>query len=130
MSRIIINNWLAWGNLLKSWATGRPDPVAGISAPPKTLDELKIQLVKTGAGSIPGWVVDFELVAWQEEKLRIQLPSRQIILNIEALLKAGRPYPLPSFYHHASREGHELDARSMGLALHAMRIGELAVSDF
>src|SRR5260370_29103021 len=98
MSRIVIHDWLAWGNLVKTWSTGRTY-FAGKSYPrPKTLDELKAQLIESGAGSIPDWVVDFEFVEWNEERLLIELPSSVAILNAEALLKAGKPYPLPAFY--------------------------------
>jgi hypothetical protein len=130
MSRIIVNDWLAWGNLLKTWATGRPNPAGKFYPRPKTLEELKAQLVESGAGSIPDWVVDFELVEWNEEKLRIQLPSSETIANAEALLSAGKPYPLPSFYSRAFGEGTGLDELAMRLAFHTMRIGERAINDF
>jgi hypothetical protein len=130
MSRIIINDWLAWGNLIKTWATGRPFSTGKLYQRPQTLDELKAQLSETGAGSIPDWVVDFELIEWSEERLVIQLPSREAILNGEALLKAGRPCPLPTFYPGDLVDGAGTNAPGAQLAFHTMRTGERAISDF
>lgn len=130
MSRIVINDWLAWGNLLKTWTTGRAYFSGKLYPRPKTLDELKAQLIESGAGSIPDWVVDFELVEWNEERLLIQLPSRVTILNAEALLRAGKPYPLPAFYSNAIGELPALDELNARLAFHTMRIGEQTINTF
>ncbi len=131
MSRIIINDWLAWGSLLKTWATGRSYSATGKVYPrPRTLDELKAQLAESGAGSIPAWVVDLELVAWDEATLRIELPSREMILGAEALLRAGKPYPLPAFYRETIGACPALGEPSARLAFHTMRIGEHTINAF
>jgi len=48
---------------------------------PSTLNDMRAQLAKSGAGSIPEWVVDIELVDWSEKKLLIQLPSSRTVSN-------------------------------------------------
>ena len=96
MSRIVINDWLAWGNLLKTWTTGRDYCGDGrMYSRPSTLNDMRAQLAKSGAGSIPEWVVDIELVDWSEKKLLIQLPSSRTVSNAEMLLKARKPIRCP-----------------------------------
>jgi hypothetical protein len=130
-SRIIINDWLAWGHLVKGWATGDDYFAAGKTCPrPATLDAFRAALLATGAGSIPDWVVDFELMEWNETKLLIQLPSAEAIRNAEAILRLGKPYPLPAFYRQADGELPAADHLKARLALHAMRIGEHAADSF
>jgi hypothetical protein len=124
-SRIIINDWLIWGNLLKTWVTETSYFADGtVYARPRTLDDLKEQLRRTGAGSVPDWVVDFELHEWQQDKLVIELPSKDMTLAIEWQLKADVPYPLPPFYMEAFGDLLVFADREKGLAFHAMRIGE------
>lgn len=128
MSRIIINDWLIWGNLLKTWITGKDYLLTGKLYPrPRSLDELRRQLVASGAGSIPDWVVDLELVSWDEKRLLIELPSRENILNAETFLKSGKSYPLPTFYRTTGCIFPTLDTPAGRLAFHTMRIGEHAV---
>jgi len=62
---------------------------------PSTLNDMRAQLAKSGAGSIPEWVVDIELVDWSEKKLLIQLPSSRTVSNAEMLLKARKPIRCP-----------------------------------
>jgi hypothetical protein len=129
-SRIIIHDWLTWGQLVKSWATGDDYLATGKSCPrPATLDALRAALLTTGAGSIPDWVVDFDLMDWNETKLLIQLPSAEAIRNAEAILRLGKPYPLPAFYRRASQVPPPDDPEAR-LAFHAMRIGEHAADAF
>ena len=128
MSRIIVNDWLIWGNLLKTWTTGKDYLLTRKLYPrPRCLDELRRQLAASGAGSIPDWVVDLELVSWNEKRLLIELPSRENILNAETFLKSGKPYPLPTFYRDTSGELPTLDNLTARLAFHTMRVGEHAV---
>jgi hypothetical protein len=131
MSRIVINDWLSWGNLLKTWATKRSYFDTGKVYPrPKNLDELKSQLGETGAGSIPDWVVDFELVEWKEEKLFIELPSSETISNAEALLRVGKSYPLPAFYRDAFGDLAAFGDVRTRMAFHTMRVGEYTINAF
>ena len=131
MSRIIINDWLAWGRLLKTWVTGKDYFGNGKTYPrPETLEELKAQLADCGAGSVPDWVVGFELVDWDEKKLSIELPPVEVILNGEAILRSGKQYPLPAFYRTSGGELVSPDNPTAWLAFHAMRIGEHAVDAF
>ena len=81
--------------LIKTWATRRADPVGRLYPHPKTLDELKAQLIESGAGSIPDWFVDFELLEWKEEKLRIQLPLSETVKNAEARAERGKALSCP-----------------------------------
>jgi len=128
MSQIIIDDWLIWGNLVKTWTTGKDYLLAGKPYPrPRSLGELRGQLLASGAGSIPDWVVELELVSWDEKRLLIKLPSRERILKGENFLKSGKPYPLPAFYRNASGELPALDNLTARLAFHTMRVGEHAV---
>jgi hypothetical protein len=128
MSRIVIDDWLIWGNLLKTWTTGKDYlPTRKLYPRPRSLDELRRQLVASGAGSIPDWVVDLELVSWNEKRLLIELPSRENILDAETFLKSGKPYPLPDFYRTTGGMLPTLDTLARRLAFHTMRIGEHAV---
>jgi hypothetical protein len=128
-SRIVINDWLAWGNLIKTWATGQSYFRDGKIYPkPATLNELKDQLAQTGAGSVPDWVKSFELVEWSEEKLVIELPPRKMVLEAEARLEPGAPYPLPSFYQDIFGDIRAFGDMDQYKAFHAMRIGEYTVN--
>jgi hypothetical protein len=129
MSRIVIHDWLAWGNLVKTWTTGASYFPSDKRYPrPKTIDELKSQLVDSRAGSVPDWVIDFELIDWSEERLLIELPSSQMIFDAEAFLRLGKAYPLPVFYRQALGDLHGLDGPNARLTFHTMRIGERAIS--
>jgi hypothetical protein len=131
MSQIVISDWLSWGNLLKTWATKASYFGDGTVYPvPRNLDELKDQLHQTGAGSVPDWVTELELVEWHEEKLFIALPSRETIFNAEMYLRTGKPYPLPKFYRDAFGDLPPFGDVKTRAEFHTMRIGEHTINDF
>ncbi len=128
-SRIVIDDWLAWGNLIKTWSTGQSYfPDGKIYNKPTTLDELKDQLAQTGAGSLPAWVQTFQFVEWKEDNLVIELPPGKMVKDAEAQLKPGTPYPLPSFYQNIFGAIRAFDDMEQHKAFHAMRIGEYTVN--
>jgi hypothetical protein len=109
--RLNITDPVKWGNLVKTWATGRntyledgPYPV------PQSLAELKQQLAQSGAGTVPDEVksVQFIVPADHPSLLLILLPAKEAIDEVEAELStmkqqaaggsASPVYPLPAFY--------------------------------
>ncbi len=131
MSQLVINNWLNWGNLVKTWVTrgsyfddGRIYPI------PRHLNALKEQLRDAGVGSVPDWVTDLRFIDWDETALVVPLPSISAITSAESYLRSGRSYPLPRFYNQVFAGSRGFRDVEEALAFHTMRVGEHIANDF
>lgn len=131
MSQLIINNWLNWGSLAKTWATRRSYFDDGRIYPiPLHLQALKEQLRDAGAGSVPDWVTDLRIIARDERALVVSLPSNSAIIAAETYLRSGRSYPLPPFYNQVFGDSRTFRDVDGAVAFHTMRVGEHIANDF
>lgn len=142
---------LAWGKLVKTWATGmnyvdgkKTEPAPADYAWPKTLAELAAQCTKAKVGlrwrdgkPVTG-KEPLPLVVFQQSSAMVvlKLPAADMLKASEDALAKGGAYPLPNFYdkmfasvdengkpttRDAKRKTLKKDAL---LDTHAMRIGD------
>jgi len=103
LERVQITNYERWGNLIKTWATGKDYVADGNRYPvPKTLNEFNEQLQRAQVGaSIPDGVRGVQFIQMNDETLLIRLPPKEGVeqagsradvrrdLRPAALLQAG-----------------------------------------
>jgi hypothetical protein len=134
METITVANYLNWGKLVKTWATGKSSfendfpPITIDKLPiPRSIDELKAQMLLVGAGVfIPANVVGLAVVQYTPDTLVIRLPPKaRIEAKEDDLMQPGqRPYDLPPFYRDFD---HPLNVQER-LDMHACRIGDYTMS--
>jgi hypothetical protein len=129
MAQIEISDFEKWGNLLKTWATGENKLRDGKSYDlPKTPHALKEQLTRAGIdGQVPDSVQFIQFITPDSKTLVIVLPTREAILEAEAKLGLGQPYPLPAFYKEAFG-GANVSPSLNWEKFHAQRIGEYTIN--
>src|SRR5947207_15632877 len=101
LQRITIADYQAWGNLVKTWATGVDHINNGSSYPrPQSLAELVAQCAACNVGlTVPARIPSLTLVQGDENTLVVKLPAKAMVLDSETeLAKPGTTYSLPSFY--------------------------------
>jgi hypothetical protein len=128
--RVMINDELTWGKLVKSWATGDNYMGAGTTLPPvpRTLDELKAQCQQFNVGlQLPDNIKGLAVMQYSEETLALRLPPRALVKKTEAEFAANlnSVYPIPTFYD--TFYGHQLPAGHDRMDLHACRIGDYVI---
>jgi hypothetical protein len=135
MEPITVANYLNWGKLVKTWATGKSyfendfPPITVDKLPiPRSIDELKAQMLLVGAGVIiPANVVGLAVVQYTPDTLVIRLPPKaRIEAKEEDLRQPGlRAYDLPSFYRDFINRELTVQER---FDFHACRIGDYTMS--
>ena len=99
--KLNITDWERWGKLVKTWATGSNTYLQdGHSYPvPQSLQELKDQMARAQAGTVPGNITSVQFVHSEDDTtLVIYLPPAKAITDAEADLRGSGVYPLPPFY--------------------------------
>jgi hypothetical protein len=126
--RLAITNWEAWGKLVKSWATSqnRLNPSAPPLPWPTTPQELQQQMDMAGAGSVPAEIESVYVTQMTEQKLVLNLPPKDDVLQAEADIKTG-PYPLPPFYDKDCDRGVSVK-NSCKMKFSDARVGEYVIS--
>jgi hypothetical protein len=133
VERFTVSDEIAWGKLVKSWATGRSYFVEGQPAPPipRTLQDLKDRCAEVGIEvSIPAIHKGLVVVESSEEVFMIKLPSKTLVEATEQELAAGGGYPLPKSYDDFYRRfGVPLNITDLPskLDFHAARIGDYSI---
>jgi len=93
---------VAWGRLVKTWATGKSNfPAVSIDKlpVPRTLDDLKAQCALVGVQiTIPAKFTGFAVIQHGPETLALRLPAKAMVEAAEADLDQGLDYNLPHFY--------------------------------
>jgi hypothetical protein len=128
--RVMIRNELAWGKLVKSWATGDNYMGPGTTQPtiPRTLEELKKQCEQFDIGlELPSNITGLSVMQYSEETLALRLPPRSLVKKSEDGFKRnpGEAYPIPEFYD--KFYGRTLPSTTDPFDLHACRIGDYVV---
>lgn len=131
--RMRVTNWERWGDLIKSWTTGRPHRANGKAYPvPKTLDQLKAQCKELKVGLyVPDFVENLVVYSHEKSTMVLRLPPPDLVAASEKSLKAGAAYNLPVFYADAlgvsGSVPHFADEDAL-LDFHASRIGDYTIS--
>jgi hypothetical protein len=134
MDPITVENYMRWGKLIKTWATGRSyfvDDSPSITIDqlpiPRTIEELKAQIALVGAGVVvPPDVTGLAVIQYSPDTLVIRLPPKERVEAKEAELgsEAG-VYPFPDFYRPSIGQTLSVEQK---LNLHACRIGDYTIS--
>ena len=99
-TKLDIRDAVAWGKLVKTWAT-RSDRYLGDANAfpfPDTVEALRDQMQRAGAGTVPPNITSVQKVVSDDKNLVLVLPSKKSIEDIESGLRSGMAYPLPRFY--------------------------------
>ncbi len=125
---------LRWGQLVKSWATGKnylapgqpPIPL------PHTFEEFKTLCNDTlGLGlDLPDWMSAIVFVQPSRSALTIRLPPKEIVEENEAeFQQSGSRYHIPAFYDQFYHSELDVpDTLQAKLEFHALRIGDYSIS--
>src|ERR1700686_2041831 len=101
IERLQVTNHERWGNLVKTWSTGKNYLEDGNEYPiPETVDEFKEQLAKAQVfATVPERFKHIKFVSQEQDTITVRLPPKGMIADSEALLsEPGATYPLPPFY--------------------------------
>jgi hypothetical protein len=129
-------SYLAWGKLVKTWATGESyfkndaTPIGIEQLPiPHSIEELKAQMRLVGAGALlpPDNVVGLAIVQYTPDTMVVRLPPKARIKAAELGFKQEGPsaYNFPSFYADFINRPLEVDEKFI---VHASRIGDYTMS--
>ena len=139
MKRVVVGDFMNWGKLVKTWATGKDYMQDGNAYPrPQNLDEFRAQVEMAGCDmDIPPRITKFQLIPGDAETLVVRLPPGEMIEDservIDMLVGALRTskYPLPKFYDKAwgKRQQQVSFKKEDLLCFHAMRIGEYTINN-
>jgi hypothetical protein len=129
---ITVQNAAAWGNLVKTWATGRnyfdEDYNGGVPPRPTSLDELKAQCAWAQVGiHIPARVKALHITSSNLETLVLNLPAAEMVTVGESEVKK-RVYPVPEFYSELAFGGAQPSVSADdAVRLHACRVGDYVI---
>lgn len=101
-----VRDYLNWGRLVKTWATGDDHVGDGNRYPrPTTLEEFRRQTLQAKCGVvIPDGVTKLAMIQGDNDTLVVRLPSAEMINGTEQQIAGlasdpdGARYPLPDFY--------------------------------
>jgi hypothetical protein len=132
-----ITNWDNWGKLVKTWATGdnasdnTTRMTNGTYPWPTTIHELKHQMEKAGAGTVPANFVAVQFVQMSAQLLIIALPAAPDIVAAETKIRnIQQPdyYTVARFYKDDCG-GVELKCTyGQNMTFNNQRVGEYVVS--
>ena len=134
MTEVPVASYLAWGKLVKTWATGKSyfkddSPPIGLDKLPipHSIEELRAQMVLVGAEALapPPHVVGLAIVQYTPDTMVVRLPPKARIEAKEKTLEQPGGYDFPSFYADFINRPLERDER---FAVHACRIGDYTMS--
>lgn len=138
MERVEVGDFMAWGKLVKTWATGEDYVKNGHKYPlPKDLDEFRTQVENAGCEmTIPARIKTLSMIPGDAETLVVRLPPGEMVKEseekIDQLLKILRTskYPLPDFYDNAWGTQPQVSMnKEMLLCFHASRLGEYTINN-
>ncbi len=127
---IKVDDPIAWGKLVKSWATGRSyfQPDAAAPPIPQTIAELKTQCQNVGVTiDIDPSIKGLAVMRYSEETMTLRLPPKALIERSEQLL-ADSDYPLADFYGTFFTVTGGPANKDQMMNFHHCRIGEYTVN--
>jgi hypothetical protein len=125
------DNWLKWGELVRSWVF-QPN-----TRPANTADMQTQMNDSQIVGHVPGPTRPVKFIDYDDDKLYFPLPSTTMVLNDESELhviaghgQGQRHYPLPTFYAIAFGAKPEVDLSDTEmLAFGKRRLGEYTIQE-
>ena len=127
IERMVVTNHERWGNLVKTWSTGKNYLGDDNEYPiPESVDEFKEQLAKAQVFmTVPERYTQIKFVAQDIDTIVVRLPPKFAIEDSEERLSApGASYPLPEAYKQAFGGQDPVIAKEKMLDFHAARIGD------
>lgn len=131
IERLQITNHERWGNLVKTWATGKNYLDDDNTYPlPTTVEEFKEQLAKAQVfATVPDRFKHIQFVSSDQETILVKLPPKVMIEDSESLLnQPGSSYPLPPFYKRLFNGIDPVIPEEEKFRVHAERIGDYTIS--
>ena len=131
LERMQVTNHERWGNLVKTWSTGKNYLDDDNEYPiPTTVDEFKAQLAKAQVFmSVPdrftkvNFVEQHRTPSWYACR-----PPRRSRIPKEKLSQPGATYPLPPFYKRLFNGMDPVIPEAEKFKVHAERIGDYTIS--
>jgi hypothetical protein len=131
IERMVVTNHERWGNLVKTWSTGKNYLGDDNEYPlPETVDEFKEQLVKAQVFmTVPERFKQIKFVAQEQDTIVVRLPPKVMIADSEERLsQPGATYPLPPFYKRLFNGMDPVIPEDEKFRVHAERIGDYTIS--
>jgi len=115
-----VTDYVAWGNLVKSWAKG-DKPL------PTTLANFISQCDNADVGMLmPNYINDLFVLQKPKTVFVLRLPPKDLVQESENALNAGGLYPIPQFYN--DRYGSVLNVpQAEMLNFHPQRTGDYVI---
>lgn len=129
--RMMIEDYEAFGKLVKCWSTGDKKYFKGKVYPvPKNLAEFVQQCADAGVGlSLPKHITGFSISMFDHSTLYLRVPPKERVLESEAKIAAGGDYNVPYFYGDIAFGGAQPTvAQKDKMKFHASRIGDYTIS--
>src|ERR1700726_1682216 len=131
IERMVVTTHERWGNLVKTWSTGKNYPGDDNEYPiPQSVDEFKEQLAKAQVFmTVPERFKQIKFVAQEQGTIGGRLPPKVMIADSEERLsQPGATYPLPPFYKRLFNGIDPVIPESDKFRGHAERIGDYTIS--
>jgi len=131
IERLQVTNHERWGNLVKTWSTGKNYLEDDNEYPiPETVEEFKEQLAKAQVfATVPERFKHVKFIMQEQDTITVRLPPKVMIADSEALLnEPGATYPLPPFYKRLFNGMDPVIPENEKFRVHAERIGDYTIS--
>lgn len=131
VERVTIEDYEAFGKLVKCWSTGDKKYFKGKVYPvPKNLAEFVQQCADAGVGlKLPKSITGFSISMFDNSTLYMRVPPKERVLASEAVIAEGGDYSLPYFYGDIAFGGAQPKvAQGDKMKFHASRIGDYTIS--
>ena len=121
LERMVVTNHERWGNLVKTWSTGKNYLEDDNEYPiPESVDEFKEQLAKAQVFmTVPDRYTQIKFVAQEMDTIVVRLPR---------LSQPGSTYPIPPFYKRLFNGMDPVIPEDEKFRVHAERIGDYTIS--
>src|SRR6202011_632356 len=131
IERLVVTNHERWGNLVKTWSTGKNYLGDDNEYPiPESVDEFKEQLAKAQVFmTVAERFTQIKFVAQEMDTIVVRLPPKFAIEDSEERLsQPGATYPIPPFYKRLFNGIDPVIPEDEKFRVHAERIGDYTIS--
>ncbi|WP_160120769.1 hypothetical protein [Rhodovarius lipocyclicus] len=128
--RMKIDDYEAFGKLVKTWSTQDSKYFGKVYPVPRSLAEFKAQCAEAGVGlSLPDFLTGFSVAMFDNNTVYVRIPPKERVLASEGKFAAGGSYNVPSFYGDLAFGGATpaVDPADR-MKFHASRIGDYTIS--
>ena len=131
IERMQVTNHERWGNLVKTWATGKTisKMTIPIRCPTRWMSSRNNSPRPKCSLTVPDRFKHIKFVAQEQDTITVKLPPKVTIEDSEALLnQPGSTYPLPPFYKRLFNGIDPVIPEDDKFKVHAERIGDYTLS--